>query len=110
VGSGKTGRGVKGLESGELNRNGVAMFDDVRVEPASNSRVKVGMTRDVPLAEVGSTTTRINAVDTIQFLDKLLQGTGKNVVGIVLVAMIHGVVVDAGNGNVAMILLFCLAR
>jgi hypothetical protein len=78
------------------------MFDDVRIEPCRNSRVEVGMTRDVPLAEVRSTTTRINVVDTIQFLDKLSKGTGKGVVGVVLIAMIHGGDGDAGYGNVVM--------
>jgi hypothetical protein len=85
------------------------MFDEVVVEPGRNSRMKVRMARDIPLAEVWSSATRIDTVNTVTFLDnKLPERTVEDVVGVVLVPVVHGVGGDASDGDVAIsIVLFC---
>jgi hypothetical protein len=79
------------------------MFDEVVVELGSNSQMKVRMARDIPLAEVWSSATRIDTVNTAKFLDKLPERTMEDVVGVVLVAVVYGVDKDASDGDVAMV-------
>jgi hypothetical protein len=83
----KTSRRGEGRESWEVNRNVVAMLDNVSVQPGSNV----------------SSTTRINAVDdAIKFLDNLPKGFREEVVGIILIPMVHGSNRNSGDCNVAM--------